>query len=808
MRELVMGSRDSRLALAQTELMLKELRARRPQYAWTVRSMKTQGDLLLNMPLDQLGGKGLFVKELDRALLEGRLDAAVHSLKDLPMEAPEGLRIGAYSLREDPRDALVLPLGQREPDTVKPIGTGSPRRRLQLARLYPTWPSAPIRGNVLSRLDKLDKGEYGAVVLAVAALKRLGLTHRIHRIFTVDEMLPAAGQGVLAMLVRDPVDDPVSQLARELAASVEDEESRLCVEAERAFVRTLDGGCSAPVAAYGELEGDALLLRGLYAPPGAPELRDRICGAKGEGALLGERLALRLLARVPGQDQGKVWLVGAGPGDPGLLTVKAARLLSQAQVVLVDRLVGPGVLARIPAGAERIYVGKIPGRHHLDQGAINRIMAKKAAQGKRVVRLKGGDPFLFGRGAEELDCLKDAGISFEVVPGVSSALGVPAYGGIPVTHRDYGSSVHIITGHNKEGADTGIPYKALVQAGGTMIFLMGTSALEGICRGLCHAGLDPETPGAVLEQGTTARQRTVLAPVSRLKAETDKAGIKAPAVVVIGNVCSLAGRFAWFETQPLAGLRIGVCRPWGKEARLSDRLSDAGAEVVCLPTIETVPLAEPPDLEEALAALKGGDWLAFTSAEGVGVFFMALKAARRDIRSLAGFRFAAVGGATASALEDRGILVDLIPEHASGLTLGTALAQAMHPGERVLIPRSRIGTPEILVPLKEAGLDFTDIPLYDTAPAGGDKEPWYRELLLAGLDWLVFTSPSTVEGFRALAEGTEVSRIKALCIGKRTAAAAARYGMETVVADTPCIDSLGATLTTCRGGIAPDRPCA
>ncbi|MDR0629941.1 MAG: uroporphyrinogen-III C-methyltransferase [Treponema sp.] len=799
MRKLYIGSRDSRLALIQTELLIQEFRARYPQYAWVVRSMKTSGDLFVDKPLGQGGGKGLFVKELDRALIEGQIDGAVHSLKDIPMDVEEHLKIGAYSIREDPRDALVLPLGRTEPDKGKPIGCSSRRRHLQVAHVYPDWPIASIRGNVLTRLEKLDQGKYGALVLAAAGLKRLGLEKRIHRIFTVSEIMPAAGQGILAVVIRDEPHDPASRLIQELVQAISDTESRICAEAERSFVRTLNGGCSAPIAAYAVLEGETLHLTGLYYPDepaqeaGEKILQDRITGAKTEGKHLGECLALRLLARHHARSgrPGKVWLLGAGPGDPGLLTVKAEKILQKGEVVLFDRLVGKGILARIPVQAERIYVGKKPGKHLISQEEINRLIAKNAAQGKQVVRLKGGDPFLFGRGGEELEGLKEAGIPFEVVPGVSSALGVPAYFGIPVTHRDYGSAVHIITGHSKEGTEPpGIPYKALVQAGGTFIFLMGCTALEGICTGLIHAGLDPDTPGAVLEQGTTAKQRKVLSCVSRLRVEAYKAGITAPAVIVIGEVCSLAAWFSWIEAKPLAGLRIGVSRPTRKESRLSELLAAAGAEVVPIPAIQTVPIQETPRLEQALSTLSSRDWLVFTSPEGVAVFFAKLKAYHRDIRSLGGIRFAAIGGATTGALADRGILTNLVPDQFNGPSLGTALAQAVQAGERVIIPRSRIGTDEVLRPLQAAGIDFVDIPIYDTVPPAGYLDPSYRELLLEGLDWLAFTSASTVEGFRALTGADMMGRIKALCIGRQTAAAAARYGMETLVADTASMESM------------------
>ena len=514
------GSRESALAVIQSKLIIDILTSRVTGYDFELVTMKTSGDLILDKSLESLGGKGLFVRELDRALLENRIDMAVHSLKDLPVDLERGIRIGACSAREDHRDALVLPGGMSEEEWLaslgrggaKPVGCSAQRRKLQLGRLFPEVVVETIRGNVPTRLEKLDRGDYGALVLAAAGLKRLGLADRISRFFEDPQMLCAPGQGIMAVTVRDDGDG-------EFLSALDNAESRRAAEAERAFVRALDGNCAAPIAAYAAIEGDALSggrisLRGMYCP-GDYGLTawGSISGPVEDAAELGRTLARQLRPESGARPAGKVYLVGAGPGDPGLFTLKGDRILQNAEVVLYDNLVGRGVLSRIPPEAEAVYVGKKSGNHALSQEAIGALLAEKAAQGKRVVRLKGGDPFLFGRGGEELEGLKAAGIPFEVVPGISSALAVPAYFGIPVTHRDCCSAVHIIAGHGGDSIDRDIDYQALVKAGGSLIFLMGLSSLEAVCRNLVEAGLDPRTPGAVLSQGTTAKQRKVLAPV-------------------------------------------------------------------------------------------------------------------------------------------------------------------------------------------------------------------------------------------------------------------------------------------------------
>jgi uroporphyrinogen III methyltransferase/synthase len=785
-RKIRVGSRESRLALAQTALVIRRLQALYSDVSFEVIPMKTQGDLTLDRPLDALGGKGLFTGELNRALLEGRLDLAVHSLKDLPVALEEGLEIRAYPPREDPRDVLVLPPGQGE-DFSKPVGCSGLRRKLQFAGRCPRWGVAPIRGNVPTRLDKLDRGDYGALILAAAGLKRLGLEHRISRFFEPVQMIPAAGQGTLAVVTRRGADF-------DFPSALDDPESRNCALAERALVRALGGSCNDPIAAYARIQGGTLTLRGLYAVGENPRaVRGSLSGPPEEAEALGEALARRLLDRYQKAGKGRVVLVGAGPGDGGLLTLKGERLLREADLVLYDKLVGRGVLSRIPPETETLYVGKEAGRHSLPQEEINRLLIQAAAEGKRVVRLKGGDPFLFGRGGEELEGLREAGIPFEVVSGVSSALAVPASFGIPVTHRDYCSSVHIITGHKREDAAGGIPYEALVKAGGTLIFLMGVGALGSICRGLISAGMDGDTPGAILEEGTTARQRRVLSVLARLPEEAEKAGVRAPAITVVGKVCALADSFSWREAQPLGGLRIGITRPRNRAPRFRDMLAREGAEVVEIPSIETVPLEPVPDLEEALAALDAlaaRGWLVFTSPAGVEIFFDKLRASGRDIRSLGGIKFAAIGKTTAAALEDRGLLVDLVPGEYSGRALGKALAAALEPGEAVILPRSKIGSAELIRPLIEAGVPYRDIPLYDTRPVAARLEGTLRGILLEGLDWLAFTSASTVEGLAAAAGKGGLEGRRALCIGAQTAAAAEKYCMKIYTAREATLESM------------------
>ena len=488
---------------------------------------------------------------------------------------------------------------------------------------------------------------------------------------------------------------------------------------------------------------------------------------------------------------GKVWLVGAGPGDVGLVTLKGMEILKQAEVVVYDSLVGSGVLSQIPEAARCIYVGKRASHHSMPQEEINQVLVEEAKKGYRVVRLKGGDPFLFGRGGEELELLTREGIPYEVVPGVTSSLAVPAYNGIPVTHRDFTSSLHIITGHKKQGQPYDIDFEALVHAKGTLVFLMGVTALGDICQSLLKAGMDPEMPAAILQKGTTARQKRIVATVATLEAEVKRRGIETPAIIVVGKVCALADTFAWYEKLPLAGYRVLVTRPRDLISTMASKLRTLGAEVLELPTIRTAPLADQSALYAALERLDSYQWIAFTSPTGVKVFFEEMKKARVDVRALGTVKLAAIGKGTKKALEERGLFVDLMPETFDGTSLGKALCETCEGEERILIPRAKIGNHEILEELqKKPGLQISDIATYDTFYEKQEIIDQKKEFEEGAIDCAVFTSASTVKGFVEATPGLDYRKVRAACIGKQTKAAADAYGMETYMAKEAAIDSV------------------
>lgn len=488
--------------------------------------------------------------------------------------------------------------------------------------------------------------------------------------------------------------------------------------------------------------------------------------------------------------KGFVALVGAGPGEVGLLTLRGKELIEAAEVVVYDRLVSEEILRLIPPQARRIDVGKESSRHTVSQDIINEILLKEAQNGSLVVRLKGGDPYVFGRGGEELELLHQNNIPFEVVPGITSAIAAPSYAGIPVTHRDYCSSLHIITGHQKENEPLKIDFDSLVKLNGTLIFLMGVAALRQLTEGLINAGMDPLMPAAVIQNGTRPDQRRLTATLATIHESAVRENIKSPAVILVGRVCTLSGCCDWFTARPLSGARVIVTRPAESEGTLSGRLKSLGAGVYDFPCIRIEEIEDNEELDHAIGRLKEFCWLAFTSKNGVAVFFEYLKRQKLDSRALARLKIAAVGTQTAMELQRYGITADFVPEIFDGAHLGRGLAKRTVAGEQILILRARNGNEELINLLEENGRAYLDVSVYDTVSIHDYREGIARLLSEQEPVYVTFTSASTVEGFMANAGENDLSDILGICIGSQTAKAAEKYGLNHVVSATATIDGM------------------
>jgi uroporphyrinogen III methyltransferase/synthase len=473
---------------------------------------------------------------------------------------------------------------------------------------------------------------------------------------------------------------------------------------------------------------------------------------------------------------GKVYLVGAGPGDARLLTLRAAELIASADLIALDALVANDIAAMIPKSTQVVYVGKRAAAHTLPQDQINQLLIDEAKNGKRIVRLKGGDPFVFGRGGEEAEELAAAGVPFEIVPGISSAIAGPGYAGIPVTHRAHATSVTLVTAHEADSGSTGIQWPALAQLDGTIVFMMGFANLGSIVRNLTANGMSPTRGCAVISKATRPDQRTVTGTLADIEPRVAAADLETPALIVVGDVVQLHDSINWFESRPLFGKRVVVTRAREQASELKRLLEDSGAQVLQFPTIEIAPPQSYDSLDRAVN--ERYDWLIFTSTNGVAAYFDRLFALGKDTRALAGTKIAAVGQTTAADLRARGIAPDVIPERFISTELLPLLAEDQH-GIRTAVIRAETGNDELLNELRRRGGQVDLAVAYRTIAADLDLEQ-LRLIATDAIDAVTFTSASTVDHF--FAKLTEEERTRILqhatiaSIGEATSAAIRRYG--------------------------------
>lgn len=505
---------------------------------------------------------------------------------------------------------------------------------------------------------------------------------------------------------------------------------------------------------------------------------------------------------------GICYLVGAGPGDYHLLTLRGEELLERADTVVYDRLADARILEFAPAGAEKIYVGKEAGRHTLPQEEINRILVDRASAGKTVVRLKGGDPFVFGRGGEEIRALRAAGIPFEEVPGVTSAIAAAAYAGIPVTDRERASSFAVVTGHGADGKSRPAPdLGALGRAADTLVVLMGVRRIGQIADEIMAGGRSADTPAAIVERGTKADQRTVPTTLGRAAEDAEAAGVRPPAIFVVGSVAEFREDLRWFDMRPLYGKTIVVTRMKPQAEWITDRLEELGAKVIGLPLIR---IEDPTDgwagLDQAIRHIAEYRWVCFTSANGVRAFFRRLDQLGLDVRALGGAKVAAIGSATAAALKKTArIRADLVPDEYRAEGLLDALGQVIERGDRVLIPRAKEARSILPETLEKLGARPDVREAYQTLPAEENGRR-LRKILEAGrADMITFTSSSTVRSLKNLLGG-DISLLKngpeMAYIGPVTAEEAAKQGLpDGITADVFTADGLVRKITEHYGSV-------
>ncbi|WP_258881643.1 uroporphyrinogen-III C-methyltransferase [Paenibacillus sp. sptzw28] len=510
------------------------------------------------------------------------------------------------------------------------------------------------------------------------------------------------------------------------------------------------------------------------------------------------------------KETGKVYLVGAGPGDPKLITVRGMECIKACDVVVYDRLASPRLLKFLKPGAEKVYVGKLPDRHTMKQEEINQLLVDLSLEGKIVTRLKGGDPTIFGRVGEEAELLQRNGVEFEIVPGITSAIAVPAYAGIPITHRDLASSLSIITGHESpDKLDQSIHWDKVTNATGTLVFLMGVAKIGYIAEQLMKHGKAPDTPVALIRWGTRVEQRTITGTLETIEAIVKAADFQPPAVIVVGEVVRQREKLQWYERKPLFGTRVLVTRARTQSSELADRIEELGGEPCEFPVIETRESSETAavsHLEESLREAERYDWIMFTSVNGVDYFFNWLAKLRIDIRRFHNARIAAVGPKTAAALEQRGLIVDVLPVKFQAEGLLDSLAEALEAGQTVLLPRGDLAREVLPRQLMAKGLIPVEIDVYETVIAEDQDEETLELLKQGKVDVVTFASSSTVTNLLAVMRRMGVDQPEELlqqvdiaCIGPVTAATAAEAGLKvTIQPNDATIDGLVEAISVSR----------
>lgn len=792
MMHFTVGSRGSRLALAQTNWVCEKLKQRHPEATFEVKIIKTKGDQILDKALDKIGDKGLFIKELEQELLDQTIDFAVHSMKDMPSQNTEGLCFAMTPLREDPRDCLILKEGYKTLEDLPQgavLGTGSKRRIAQLKAIRPDLKFKAIRGNIETRISKIETEGLDGVVLAAAGLHRLDLKHKITAYLEAETLIPAPAQGALAIQYRT-----ADERTKAVLEDFGDPLSHVTATAERAFLEAIGGSCHVPVGAISELKSNSLELYALFGSEDGKEVTwEGTCDFEGLNleTHLNEMLALATeLGKEAAEEvkkemdnlnkQGTVYLIGAGPGDPELLTVRGKKLLEKADVLVYDRLVSDGIIALAPASAKKIYVGKAAANHAMKQEDINRLLVELSKDYQTVVRLKGGDPYVFGRGGEEGEELFASGVNFEVVPGITSAIGGLCYGGIPITHRDMTSSFHVFTGHFKDD-ERDHDWENIAKLKGTKVFLMGVGNLEYIMDKTLSNGMREDMPVAIISNATRPEQKVLVTTAIKAVEDAAKADIKPPSLLVIGEVVHLREQLNWFENRPLFGKKIAVTRASAQMSRLAGMLTELGAEVLEMPAIKIVPRPL-----ETLAPmyndLAKASWLVFTSENGVSIFMEGLLELGKDARAIGNAKIAVIGSGTARKLAEYGLKPDLMPKRfvAEGLIEAFEEAKLLSKNDFVLLPRASEARSELSDYL--AGIcQLSEIHLYDTVPELALSETELEKLEAA--DYITFTSASTVKHFYKQLEKAAIAwpaELEAFSIGPVTTDALKIYNRQPV----------------------------
>lgn len=759
----IIGSRGSRLALIQTKYVQDKLAKAYPEHSFEIEVIKTKGDKIQNKPLDKIGGKGLFVKEIEEKIISGEIHMGVHSMKDMPSTPAKGLVFTKAWKREDPRDVLILRTAQNLSQLRKGavIGTGSKRRAFQLLKQRPDLKIVNIRGNVDTRLRKLQEQELDGIVLAAAGLKRLGMKDVITQYLEPEEIISAPAQGVLALEVREDQKE-----LQQMLDVFSDEETIVEVCAERNFLEQMGGSCHTPAGARCQKTNEGYQLDAMFGnEDGSKQAYTKVYGTDPE------ILAKTAVKNIKKQLAGTVYLIGAGPGDPGLITVKGMEILKKADCVIYDRLIPQELLDETKDGCECIYVGKENHHHTMKQEQINELLAKKALEYDLIVRLKGGDPFVFGRGGEEAIYLADQEVHCEVIPGISSCIAAAELAGIPVTHRGISKGFRVVTAHDRRNQLSDLNFASMARSEETLVFLMGLSKLEEITTNLLKHGMNENTPVAVISNAASTKQKTCAATLNTIKEKADQEKLSSPAVIIVGDVVKLQKEIQRTEdtTYHL------VTKVGRKPSKLAQILKDHGYKSKEFQTGEISYTNDVISKEE----LEKVTHLIFTSRYGVHGFMRQMKASNLDLRNLFDKKMVVVGKKTKDILMEYGIVADLMPEEAGEINLCKLMKQEVNEGDVIWYCKGTSGG-KMLQETLASICQIKEKIMYENYPVHSDEIPEIKDIKS-----ISFTCASSVRRFFDQIETENqqdwIENIPCISIGEKTTKQLQKIGVRHIL---------------------------
>lgn len=763
--KIKIGTRGSKLALVQANYVCSILKKAYPEHQFEIEIIKTKGDLIQDKPLNLIGDKGLFVKEIEDKILKDEVHIGVHSMKDMPAVPANGLTFTKLWRREDPRDVLILrekkSLEELPPQAV--IGTGSKRRAFQLLKLRSDLQIVDIRGNVDTRLRKMEEQKLDGIILAAAGLHRLGMKEKITQYLEPVQMIPAPAQGILALEVKIENKELIKMLD-----AFSDDITNETGKAERGFLQEIGGDCNIPIGAICSKNEEMYQLNVVFGNEDGSKMT--YASVLGESPM---EIAKKAAYKIRTQMAGKVYLVGAGPGNEELITIKGLRLIKEADCILYDRLSSPELLSYAKTGCEMIYVGKASHNHTMRQEDINKLLVKKAMQYEKVVRLKGGDIYVFGRGGEEALALRENGVPFEIVPGISSSIAGLAYAGIPITHRGVAAGFHVVTAHDQNDELADIDFDAMARSKDTCVFMMGLSKVKEIAENLLQAGKDPNTGAAVISCATTTNQQVCKSDLKHIAEEVKKKKLPSPALIVVGDVVDLREQLNFFEEKPLFGKKYLVPKIGFKTSVLAEKLRNYGANVEEVTVGEIVYVKYTITKEE----LEKVNWVVFTSSNGINGFFKNLKAAKLDVRSLGNVKIAVIGSETGKYLSRYGLQADLMPKEHNSDALCEALLERVVDTDVVWYPKAEI-TDENIQKKLAGSCNFVGVTVYENCMI---KDIRIQEEFVKECDAVFFTCASSVKRVMEALDGVIPEKWKdygtVISIGPKCSSILKEYGI-------------------------------